>query len=217
MLKTSFTLLAAASIVTIAGTASADSAIIGVGDGRFSRPPVVVVREEAPQPTIFETPQELPKDPYRSPFRLTLGPAAVTSGQGVGPGLFAAVDLGMGTVGVRLSAAWFRGETPDDPAARLGTSLGLYSGELVLDLHKGGPIHPILALGLGAVNIGKNDVDGWAVAGLGRIGLEYSLQLEDADVRIGAGLTGALLGPSDDVISNARAFAMFDGTLSIGF
>ncbi len=209
--------MVAASIVTVAGAASADSATIGVGDGRFSRPPVVVVRDETPQPTIFETPHELPKDPYRSPFRLTIGPAAITSGQGIGPGLFAAVDLGTGTVGVRLSAAWFRGESPDDPAARLGTSVGLYAGELVLDLHKGGPIHPILALGLGAVDIGKSNVDGWAVAGLGRIGLEYSLQLEDADVRVGAGLTGALLGPSDDVISNARAFAMFNATLSIGF
>ncbi len=89
---------------------------------------------------------------------------------------------------------------------------------LVLDLHKGGPLHPILALGLGAVNIGKqNDVNGWAVAGLGRIGLEYSLMLEDADVRIGAGVTGALLGPSDDSISSARAFAMFNATFSIGF
>ncbi len=219
MSKTSSFLLVTACVVSVAGAASADSATIGVGDGRFSRPPVVVVRDETPQPTIYEVPREpLPKDPYRSPFRLTIGPAAITSGQGIGPGLLAAADFGTGTVNLRLTAAWFRGEAADDPAARLGTSLGLYSGELVLDLHKGGPLHPILALGLGAVNIGKqNDVNGWAVAGLGRIGLEYSLMLEDADVRIGAGLTGALLGPSDDAISSARAFAMFNATFSIGF
>ncbi len=179
---------------------------------------MVVVRDDTPQPTIYETPRELPKDPYRSPFRLTIGPAAITSGQGIGPGLLAAADFGTGTVGLRLTAAWFRGEAADDPNARLGTSLGLYSGELVLDLHKGGPIHPVLALGLGAVNIGKpNDVSGWAVAGLGRLGLEYAVQLEDADVRIGAGLTGALLGPSDDAIASARAFAMVNATFSIGF
>lgn len=217
-MKTSFTFMVAASIASIAGVASADSATIGVGDGRFSRPPVVVVRDETPQPTIFESPRELPKDPYRAPFRLTIGPAAITSGQGIGPGLLAAADFGTGSVGLRLSAAWFRGEAADDPSARLGTSVGLYAGELVLDLHKGGPLHPVLALGLGAVNIGKGgDVNGWAVAGLGRIGLEYALQLEDADVRIGVSATGALLGPSDDVISSARAFAMMNATFSIGF
>jgi hypothetical protein len=213
--------LVVATLTTVAGAASADSATISVGNGsRFSRPPpeVVVVHDDTPQPTIFETPHELPKDPYRSPFRLTIGPAAITSGQGIGPGLFTAFDLGTGVVGVRLSAAWFRGEAADNPAARLGTTVGLYSGEAVLDLHKNGPIHPVLGLGLGAVNIGKDGgVDGWAVAGLARIGLEYSIALDEADVRFGAGVMGALLGPSDTAISNARAFAVFNTTLTIGF
>jgi hypothetical protein len=181
-----------------------------VDRGDYSRPP--------PQPSIFEQPPELPKDPYRAPFRLTIGPAAVTSGQGIGPGLLAAADFGTGTVGVRFSAAWFRGEVSGDPSSRLGSSLGLYSGEVVLDLHKGGPLHPVLALGLGAVNIGKDpNVNGWAVAGLGRAGLEYALSIDDADVRLGAGVTGALLGPSDATIASARAFAMMNATFSIGF
>ncbi len=199
--------------------AQADSATIHVGDDRFSRPPVVVIQDDSPQPSIYEQPpHELPKDPYRSPFRLAIGPAAVTSGQGIGPGLLAAVDLGTGTVGVRFAAAWFRGEAVGDPMARLGSSLGLYSGELVLDLHKAGPFHPVLGLGLGAVNIGKDaNVNGWAVAGLGRVGLEYAVAFEDADVRFGVGLSGALLGPSDTAIANARAFAMMNATFSIGF
>ncbi|HEY2366734.1 MAG TPA: hypothetical protein VGH87_10120, partial [Polyangiaceae bacterium] len=161
--------------------------------------------------------QVLPKDPYRSPFRLTIGPAAVTSGQGLGAGLFTAIDLGSGTVGVRILAAWFRSESPDDPSARLGKTLGLYGAEAVLDLHKQGPIHPVLAVGLGAVDVGKASGDGWAVAGLGRIGLEYALTLDDADVRFGAGVTGVLLAPQSDVIASANAFAMFNTTLSIGF
>jgi hypothetical protein len=211
---------------SIPATAWADSATISVGsgtfgDGRYSRPPpnVVVVDDDSPRPSIFvEHPTEPPKDdPYRSPFRLTVGPAAVTSGQGIGPGLLAAADFGTGTVGFRLSAAWFRGEAADDAAARLGTSLGLYSGELVLDLHKGGPLHPVLGLGLGAVNIGKDTGGGWAVAGLGRIGLEYAVAIDDADVRFGAGVTGALLGPADSTIASARAFAMMNATFSIGF
>ncbi len=210
--------IACVAIVFASSPAFAD-ATISVGNGHdYARPPVVVV-EDNPQPYLFEEPHEtLPKDPYRAPFRLTIGPAAITSGQGIGPGLLAAADLGSGTVGVRLSAAWFRGEANGDPTARLGATLGMYSGELVLDLHKGGPLHPVLALGLGAVDIGKGAAgDGWAVAGLGRIGLEYAVTLEDADVRVGVGLTGALLGPSDAVIADARAFAMMNATFSIGF
>jgi hypothetical protein len=220
-MKASLTCLFAAVACTVASVASADSATISVGNGgaRFSQPPpeVVVVRDDSPQPSIFETPHELPEDPYRSPFRLTMGPAAVTSGQGIGPGLFTAIDLGSGTVGVRVLAAWFRSEAPDDPNARLGKTLGLYGAEAVLDLHKQGPLHPVLAVGLGAVDVGKTSGDGWAVAGLARIGLEYALTLDDADVRFGAGVTGVLLAPQSDVIASANAFAMFNTTLSIGF
>ncbi len=209
---------------TVTDKARADASIsIGNSSNEYARPPVTVVRDDTP-PMIFEEPpppHELPKDPYRAPFRLTIGPAAITSGQGVGPGLFAAADFGSGTVGVRLSASWFRGEAPNDTNARLGSSLGLYSGEIVLDLHKGGPLHPIVAIGLGGVNIGIDQRNAganyWAIAGLGRIGVEYALALEEADVRFGVGLTGALLGPSDQAIENARAFAMMNATFSIGF
>jgi hypothetical protein len=219
-MKTSLTcFLAAAAVTTVAGAASADASISVGNGGGYSRPPpeVVVVRDDSPQPSIYETPHELPKDPYRSPFRLTIGPAAVTSGEGIGPGLFTAVDLGSGTVGVRILAAWFRSESPDNPNARLGKTLGLYGAEAVLDLHKSGPIHPVLAVGLGAVDVGKAGGDGWAVAGLGRIGLEYALTFDDADVRFGAGVTGVLLAPQSDAIASANAFAMFNTTLSIGF
>jgi hypothetical protein len=203
-----------AASLTATEKASAD-ATISIGNGSndydYARPPITVVRDDTP----------LPKDPYRAPFRLTVGPAAITSGQGLGPGLFAAADFGSGTVGVRLAASWFRGEAPNDANARLGTSLGLYSGELVLDLHKDGPLHPIVALGLGGVNIGVAQGNAgasyWALAGLGRVGVEYALALEDADVRFGVGLTGGLLGPSDQAIENARAFAMMNATFSIGF
>src|SRR5450631_4258761 len=154
----SILIMVAFATVTSASTAFADSATIAVGDGRYSNPPpeVVVVRDDSARPSIFEEhPRELPKDPYRAPFRLTIGPAAIASGQGIGPGLLAAADFGTGSVGVRISAAWFRGEATD-PSARLGSSLGMYSGEVVLDLYKSGPFHPVLGLGLGAINIGKD-------------------------------------------------------------
>jgi hypothetical protein len=118
---------------------------------------------------------------------------------------------------VRFAAAWFGGETPSDPNARLGSSVGLYSGELVLDLHKGGPVHPVVGLGLGALDIGRNGTNGWAVAGLGRAGLEYAIALEDADVRVGAGVLGGLVGPADPAAANTRAFVTMTGTFTIGF
>lgn len=207
-----------ASTVGMESVASADTASIGVGETRFAQPPVIVVRDETPQPTIFvDQPHELPKDPYRSPFRLTVGPAAITSGQGIGPGLLAAADFGTGTVGVRLAAAWFRGDAADDPTSRLGTRVGIYSGELTMDFHeRASPLHLVVGLGLGAVNIGKAQ-DVWGVAGLGRIGFEYSLGLVEADARFGASVSGGLLGPLDDTTTNAQAFATMTATFSIGF
>jgi len=211
---------AACSLFLLAGGASADSATIAVGNGRFAPPPVVVVRDEMPQPSIFihDRPELLPKDPYRSPFRLTVGPAAITSGQGIGPGLMAAADFGSGIVGVRLSGAWFRGDAADDPSARLGSRVGLYAGELTLDLHETGPLHFVTGLGLGALDVTTQDgTNGWALAGLARVGFEYSLSLENADARFGAGLMAGLLGPADKVASNAPVFAAMNASFSIGF
>ena len=198
-------------VFTVVG-AFADSASIGVGDSQFARPPhppdVIVVRDDTP---------ELPKDPYRAPFRLTVGPAAITTGQGIGPGLLAAADFGSGMVGLRLSAAWFRGETPGDSSAALSDRAGLYAGELTLDMHESGPLHGVFGLGLGALNVGKADREGWAVAGLARLGFEYSLALDGADARFGAGVTGGLLGPGDAMATGAPAFVAANATFSIGF
>ena len=204
--------LVGSSLVLSATGAVADSASIGVGDGRFARPPhppdVIVVRDDTP---------ELPKDPYRAPFRLTVGPAAITTGQGIGPGLLAAAAFGSGMVGLRLSAAWSRGETPGDSSAALGDRAGLYAGELTLDMHESGPLHGVFGLGLGALNVGKADREGWAVAGLARLGFEYSLALDGADARFGAGVTGGLLGPGDAMATGAPAFVAANATFSIGF
>ena len=211
---------AACSLFLLAGGAFADSATIAVGNGRYAPPPVVIVRDETPQPSIFipDRPEPLPKDPYRSPFRLTIGPAAITSGQGIGPGLMAAADFGSGMVGVRLSGAWFRGDAADDPNAALGARVGLYAGELTLDLHETGPLHFVTGLGLGALDVTTRDGrDGWAMAGLARIGFEYSLSLENADARFGAGLMGGLLGPADEIASGAPVFVTMNATFSVGF
>ena len=102
--------------VVYARTAMAD-ATVSVGDpGRFApppapyRPPVMVV-DPPPPPVDEPVPEAPPRERYRAPFRLSVGPAAFTSGQGLGMGLGVAADFGTGTVGARLAAAWLRGET----------------------------------------------------------------------------------------------------------
>ncbi|HEY1955764.1 MAG TPA: hypothetical protein VGH28_09125 [Polyangiaceae bacterium] len=219
-MKRTASVAAASALFFFAGAASADSATIAVGGNYATPPPVVVVRDETPQPTIFvhDRDETLPKDPYRSPFRLTIGPAAITSGQGIGPGLMAAADFGSGAVGLRLSGAWFRGDAADDPNARFGARVGLYAGELTLDLHEAGPLHFVTGLGLGALDVTTADgTNGWAMAGLARVGFEYSLSLDGADARFGAGVMAGLVGPADKVASNAPVFGAMNATFSIGF
>ena len=157
---------------------------------------------------------------YRSPFRLQLGPAGVTTGRGLGLGMNLAADIGTGTVGARLSAAWLRGEGHSGDATSaspIGQTLGQYTAEMTLDLHKRGPLHPVLGIGFGLLHVSKPEGSGTAGIGTGRVGLEYALGLEDADVRFGGSVTGVLAGPADDELSSLRGYALFAATLSIGF
>ncbi len=98
-----------------------------------------------------------------------------------------------------------------------GTSMGQYTAELVLDLHKSGPVHPVFGLGFGLVHIAKNDASGDAAIGTARLGLEYALGIEDADVRLGVSVLGAMPGVSDREISNLRAYGMVNASIAIGF
>ncbi len=202
-----------------AGGARAD-ATVSVGSG-FSapppseRPPIIVVSPDDRPPEDLPGPP--PREVYRSPVRLLLGPAFVTTGQGMGPGLALAAEFGRGTVGLRLSASWLRGENPDDPSARLGSAVGQYAGELTLDLYKRGPLHPVIGVGLGVTHIDNARGGGFAAVGIARAALEYSLGLDDADVRLGAGVTGALTGPEDREMQDVRGYAIVGGTLTIGF
>ncbi|MEO6572873.1 MAG: hypothetical protein ABIP89_03460 [Polyangiaceae bacterium] len=210
-----------------AGEARADEATVSVGDaslleGRYAEPPpdAPVVRTE---PTYYDRSPYIadpPREVYRSPFRLSLGPAGVTSGRGLGLGLGLAADFGTGTVGARIAAAWMRGEEHDDLRAfdaPLGNGLAQYTGELTLDFHKRGPVHPVFGMGFGLAHVSKPSGSGNAGIGTVRLGIEYALGLEDADVRIGGGVTGVLSGPSEREVENLRGYAVIGGTLAIGF
>jgi hypothetical protein len=216
------------SLLGISASARADSATVSVGDpDRFSTPPhsdpVVVVRDDQ-----RERDEERLEDPppshdiYRSPFRLNVGPVAATSGRGLGLGVGVAADFGTGTVGARIAGAWARGENSSDAQSAsnqgdLGTGLGQYTGELTLDFHKRGPVHPVFGVGFGLAHVQNAAGGGNAGIGIARLGVEYSLGLEDADVRLGAGITGVLAGPEDKEVENLRGYALIGGQIAIGF
>src|SRR4029077_8880441 len=106
-----------------------------------------------------------------------------TTGQNLGLGLGIAADFGTGSVGARVGAAWLRtGETGDANHAPLGDSLGQYTGELTLDLHKRGPVHPVFGIGFGLAHVEKPGGGGSLGIGTARFGVEYALGLPDADV-----------------------------------
>lgn len=180
----------------------------------------VILVTPPPQPIVYErpAPPELPHEDYRSPFRLSLGPAGATTGRGLGFGLGLAADFGTGTVGARLTAAWLRAET-SDPSASLSGGLGHYGAELNLDLHKAGPWHPTVGVGFGLAHVASTDLrpGGFAGIGIAHLGFEYSLGLDDADVRFGFNVTGALPGPSDPEVANLKGYVLGTATLGIGF
>jgi hypothetical protein len=218
-------------LLSIPASAHADSATVSVGDpDRFAPPPhsdpVVVVRDDQRErdERSFEDSPPPSHDIYRSPFRLNVGPVAATSGRGLGLGVGVAADFGTGTVGARISGAWARGENSGSsdaqsaaPQGDLGTGLGQYTGELTLDFHKRGPVHPVFGVGFGLAHIQNAAGGGNAGIGIARLGVEYSLGLEDADVRLGAGITGVLAGPEDKEVENLRGYALIGGQIAIGF
>ncbi|MBX3217952.1 MAG: hypothetical protein KF850_38455 [Labilithrix sp.] len=205
-----------------AGEAKADDATVTVdAPARFAEPPPDQPVASSGRAVVVADDGFIAREPElrRSPFRLTLGPAGITSGKGFGFGVGLGADFGTGSVGGRLAAAWLRGEGKSDSGASTptGDGVGHYSGEITLDLHKRGPIHPILGMGAGVLHVSRPDArSGFAGVGTGRFAIEYALGLEDADVRVGASVTGGIIGPVDSEVKDLRAYALTGAHLAIG-
>jgi hypothetical protein len=199
------------------GRARADEASVSIGpiDDRWAVPPDPgrryadpPPRSAAPAADTLEAPEE--PEIYRSPVRFGVGPSGFITGRARGFGLGITTDFGTGVVGVRLAATWMA------PGGLL--SLDQYTGELVLDALPHGPLHPVLGVGFGFAHMDFQGVGGDLGVGIGRLGLEYSLALRNADLRIGASVMGGLPGPREaSVPSDFGAYAVFAGTLSLGF
>lgn len=205
--------------------ARADDATVTVGGpARFSDPPPQqpIVATDGPTTPQVADDGFIARDPelHRAPFRLSLGPAGVTTGKGFGFGVGVGADFGTGSVGGRLSATWLRGEGKTDSGASTptGDAVGQYTGEITLDLHKRGPVHPVIGMGAGLLHVSRSDnLSGFAGVGTGRFAIEYALGLEDADVRVGASVTGGVIGPVDDEVKDLKAYALTGLHLAIGF
>jgi hypothetical protein len=210
--------LAAFGAVFVVGTsqARADDSSVTVG---FAEPPPerrIVVRASEADALIAQDPE-----PYRAVVRFDLSPALVTTGRGLGYGVALGAGFGKRTVGFRASATWLRGEarTSDTPATMptTGEAMGQYLGELTLDLNKKGPLHPVIAPGFGLVHVSMPGSSGNAGIGTLRAGLEYSLGLEDADVRLGGSVLGAMAGPRDDELRELRGYFVTQLGVTVGF
>jgi hypothetical protein len=170
------------------------------------------------EPPDRRTPPPEPADEgYRAPLRLHIGPMAATTGRGLGPGLGVAADFGRGTIGFRLGAAWLRGEPSGADPSPIAGGLAQYTGELTLDLAKRSPVHPIVGIGFGYARADTGRGAGGLGVGTARLALEYALALDDADVRFQLGVLGALPGPADSVVSDAKGWAIMGATIGIGF
>lgn len=213
-------LIAALGILVLAKSAHAD-ATVSVGEPRYAQPPPrVIVVDEPPRP-IIESPIELPPlERYRSPFRLSVGPSALVAGHDVGAGLGVMADFGTGTVGGRLSAGWFRSQkqgTPEEGLSPTGAGFGQYTAEITLDFHKRGPVHPVFGLGFGALHVFHPNGDMLAGIGTARLGIEYAFDFDDADVRLGAGITGVLPGPAPKALADLKGYGIIGASIGIGF
>ncbi len=196
------------------GTAWADDATVMVAGPLYATPP------EPPGRAVDEG--VIARDPElrRSSFRLALGPSGITTGKGVGAGVGIGADIGTGSVGGRVSATWLRGEGKSDGGSSSATGSGVaqYAGEITLDLHKSGPIHPVVGMGVAVLHVSRTDgKSGFGGVGTGRVAIEYALGLDDADVRLGASVTGGLVGPVDDDVKDLRAYVLPGVQVAIGF
>jgi hypothetical protein len=198
----------AIAVLVLPGVARAqDRAVVDVG---FAEPPPV---QRYAQPPVVASDEPPDEQPYRAPVRFHLGPMGATTGRGLGLGLGVAADMGRGSVGFRAAAAWMRGEPSGTDTSTIADGLSQYTGELTLDLRKRGPWHPLLGVGFGVARVNRGTLG----IGTARLGLEYALGLDDADVRFGAGVTGVLPGPADREVQDVKGWALVGATVGIGF
>jgi hypothetical protein len=132
-------------------------------------------------------------EPRASIVRLLVGPAGKLSPDGAAPGMLAAIEIGRGPTGFRLTGAWM------DVGSETG--LSQYTGEITVDFGGRSRFRPIVGAGGGVVRTsssvredGTTDPETGATIGVGlvRAGLGIRLPFEEADARLALDVTGTL-------------------------
>jgi hypothetical protein len=173
-----------------------------------NEPPALVDREPA-----AENESESDADAL-STVRVSVGPALRVSQQGADGGLAAAIDLGSGPAGARISGAW----------VNVGSDRGLaeYRAELVIDFGADKRLRPILGAGAGVARLDRAEEDGsidTATYGVGilRGTLEYVLPVNGADARAGIDAIGSVPAIHEKGASDPGPWLSLVARVGVGF
>jgi len=163
--------------------------------------------DRAPPPAEIEAP-----DP--SAVRVSVGPALRVSKDAGDGGLAAAIDLGSGPAGARISGEW----------VRVGSERGLaeYRAELVIDFGIDKRLRPILGAGVGIARLDRAQADGSLETDTYGIGvlrgtLEYVLPVTDADARAGIDAIGSVPAMHAKGQSDPGPWLSFVARVGVGF
>lgn len=150
--------------------------------------------------------------------RILIGPAGKVDSNSASPGLLAAIDIGRGPTGFRITGAWL------DVGADRG--LAQYTGELTLDFGGRSRLRPVVGAGAGVARTsssvradGSLDTSAGANLGVGlvRAGLGFRIPFEDADARVALDVTGTIPAIRSDSAPDITPWLLGALTVGVGF
>jgi hypothetical protein len=178
----------------------------------FAEPPgtPLVVEDRAAAPPLDPVSDEV----VASSVRVSIGPGLRVSESTTDGGLAAALDIGSGAVGARLSGTFIR----------VGSDEGLsqYGGDLWIDFGVGRRLHPIVGAGAGVARMSHAAADGSVDAssyGVGTLrgSLEYVLPVERADARAGIDAVGSVPAIQGRGAPDSGPWLLVTARVGIGF
>jgi hypothetical protein len=149
-----------------------------------------------------------------SSLRVSVGPVLRVAKELTDGGLTAAVDIGSGAAGARLSGAW----------VRVGSDVGLseYRAELCIDFGADRRLHPIIGAGAGVARLATRSSDGTATTSTYGVGIlrgtvEYVLPVERADARVGLDASASVPAIQGKGANDAAPWLLFSARVGVGF
>jgi hypothetical protein len=182
----------------------------------FAEPPrAPLERVEAPPSDRAPAEEEIAIDFVpSSSLRVSVGPVLRVAKGLTDGGLAAAVDIGSGAAGARLSGSW----------VRVGSDVGLaeYRGELFIDFGTDRRLHPIVGAGAGVARLGSREADGTTQISTYGIGVlrgtvEYVLPVERADARVGLDASASVPAIQGKGATDASPWLLFAARVGVGF